>query len=71
LASSSSSSLSLLIVWNVCSYCDPAYAFPNQREVIDFAVATARKAVEQNPNTVIVCGAYTIGKERIFMGEFS
>ena len=53
----------------LCRYCDPAYAFPSQREAIQFAVSTAKKAMEQEPRTLVVCGAYTIGKERIFMGN--
>ena len=50
-------------------YCDPAHAFPSQREAIQFAVSTALKAIEREPRTLVVCGAYTIGKERIFMGN--
>ncbi|XP_076435182.1 DNA cross-link repair 1A protein-like [Babylonia areolata] len=49
------------------TYCDPSYAFPPQREAVQFAVSTALKTVEREPHTLIVCGAYTIGKERIFI----
>ena len=52
-----------------CRYCDPSHAFPSQREAIEFAVSTALKALEREPRTLVVCGAYTIGKERIFMGN--
>ncbi|KAL8578492.1 hypothetical protein ACOMHN_028764 [Nucella lapillus] len=49
------------------TYCDPSHAFPSQKETIEFAVTTALKAVAQDPFTLVVCGAYTIGKERIFI----
>uniref|UniRef100_A0A2C9JPP3 DNA cross-link repair 1A protein n=1 Tax=Biomphalaria glabrata TaxID=6526 RepID=A0A2C9JPP3_BIOGL len=48
------------------TYCNPCYAFPAQREVIDFVVSLVLNFVAETPKTLIVCGAYTIGKERIF-----
>ncbi|GFO50345.1 DNA cross-link repair 1a protein [Plakobranchus ocellatus] len=48
------------------TYCNPSYAFPNQSEVISFVVDLVLKYVADHPSTLIVCGAYTIGKERIF-----
>ncbi|KAK3606115.1 hypothetical protein CHS0354_006482 [Potamilus streckersoni] len=48
------------------TYCDPTYTFPAQQEVIDFAVNLVVNARSENPKTLIVCGAYTIGKERVF-----
>ncbi|XP_062515435.1 DNA cross-link repair 1A protein-like isoform X2 [Corticium candelabrum] len=49
------------------TYMDPYYCFPPQSDVIQFAVATAKEAVMINRKTLIVCGSYTIGKERIFV----
>jgi hypothetical protein len=50
-------------------YCDPQYDFPSQGEVITFTVQLVLDALANNPKTLIVCGTYTIGKERIFTGE--
>ncbi|ELT87607.1 hypothetical protein CAPTEDRAFT_226585 [Capitella teleta] len=49
------------------TYCDPNYAFPPQRDVIDFAVKLAEDFHRHQPNGLIVVGSYTIGKERIFL----
>ncbi|CAG5121490.1 unnamed protein product [Candidula unifasciata] len=48
------------------TYCDPAYTFPTQHDVINFAVSLALSHVARNPNTLVICGTYTIGKEKIF-----
>lgn len=52
-------------------YCNPTYAFPPQSEVIDFTVNLVQRELQRNPRTLIVCGSYTIGKERIFIGTDS
>lgn len=49
------------------TFCDKTKTFPDQEEVIDNAVSVCRYAFEQNPRTLIVCGSYCIGKERVFL----
>ncbi|KAG2491739.1 hypothetical protein HYH03_009902 [Edaphochlamys debaryana] len=48
------------------TYCDPAYTFPPQTEVLQ-AVMTAVKAELFNKRALLVFGTYTIGKERLFL----
>ncbi|CAC5418257.1 DCLRE1A [Mytilus coruscus] len=48
------------------TYCDPKYAFPPQKLVIEFGVSLVEKILTEKPKTLVVCGSYTIGKERIF-----
>lgn len=55
-----------LTVYLDTTYCSAAYAFPPQQTVIDAVVAALIEESRQ-PGTLFVFGAYTIGKERIFM----
>lgn len=48
------------------TYCNPSYSFPTQQDVINFVVSLVLTYVTSNPDTLIICGTYTIGKEKIF-----
>ncbi|XP_034049447.1 DNA cross-link repair 1A protein isoform X1 [Thalassophryne amazonica] len=49
------------------TYCSPEYTFPKQQEVINFAANTAFELVTLNPRTLVVCGSYSVGKEKVFL----
>ncbi|KFD61523.1 hypothetical protein M514_26336 [Trichuris suis] len=48
------------------TYCDPEYVFPKQHVVISQALDFIQAKMKIHPKLLIVIGAYTIGKERIF-----
>ncbi|XP_071793455.1 uncharacterized protein [Asterias amurensis] len=49
------------------TYLDPQYDFPTQAAVMEYAAQVAVDAVKQNSKTLLLCGTYTIGKEKIFI----
>ncbi|KAM8729745.1 DNA cross-link repair 1A protein [Acanthopagrus schlegelii] len=49
------------------TYCSPEYTFPRQQEVINFAASTAFELATLNPRTLVVCGSYSVGKEKVFL----
>ncbi|KAF6724974.1 DNA cross-link repair 1A protein [Oryzias melastigma] len=49
------------------TYCSPEYTFPRQQEVINFAANRAFESVTLNPRTLVVCGSYSVGKEKVFL----
>ena len=48
------------------TYCRPEYDFPSQHDVIERTVKLVQEFISAHPNTVLMVGAYCIGKERIF-----
>lgn len=50
------------------TYCNQRYRFPLQKEVIKFVVDVTRAALKKNSRTLVVVGAYSIGKERVYLG---
>lgn len=51
------------------SYCDENYCFLPQDQVVRLGVETVKRELAVNPKALIVCGTYTIGKERVFIGK--
>ncbi|XP_019708287.1 DNA cross-link repair protein SNM1 [Elaeis guineensis] len=49
------------------TYCNPKYRFPPKEDVVNFIVRTARKCLEKQPKTLIAVGAYSIGKEHVYV----
>lgn len=49
------------------TYCSPEYTFPPQQEAIQFAVNTAFEMMTLYPRTLVVCGTYSVGKEKVFL----
>ncbi|KAM6896988.1 DNA cross-link repair 1A protein [Xenentodon cancila] len=49
------------------TYCSPEYTFPRQQEAITFAANAAFELVTLNPRTLVVCGSYSVGKEKVFL----
>ncbi|VDN12085.1 unnamed protein product [Dibothriocephalus latus] len=50
------------------TYCCPIYGFPTQDAVIAAAVRVTREFLLSDPDTLVVCGMYSIGKERFVLG---
>lgn len=52
-------------------YCDPMYDFPRQIDAINDVILIVKRHLEIHPKTLIVCGSYSIGKERVFINLVS
>eukprot|EP00981_Chlorochromonas_danica_P011073 scaffold3715_cov249-Ochromonas_danica.AAC.2 len=67
LTSSSSTRIhNALTVYLDTTYCDASYAFPPQDEVIHNLLQLLLQEIDRE-HTLFLFGAYTIGKERVFM----
>ncbi|XP_043723364.1 DNA cross-link repair protein SNM1 isoform X1 [Telopea speciosissima] len=49
------------------TYCNPKYRFPSKEDVLDFVVMITKKSLTKQPKTLIVVGAYSIGKECVYL----
>lgn len=48
------------------TYCEPRYTFPPQREVLGGVLEACRLLLD-SPRTLVLFGAYSIGKERVYL----
>ncbi|XP_016495170.2 DNA cross-link repair protein SNM1 [Nicotiana tabacum] len=48
------------------TYCNPKYRFPSKEEVLKFVVGVTRTYLNNYPKTIVVVGAYSIGKEHVY-----
>ncbi|XP_074294375.1 DNA cross-link repair protein SNM1 [Silene latifolia] len=49
------------------TYCNPKYRFPSKEEVTSFVVKTTKACLKKQPKTLIIVGAYSIGKESVYI----
>ncbi|CAH8528408.1 unnamed protein product [Heterobilharzia americana] len=50
------------------TYCSSQYDFPTQEKVIHAALEITRQYLTKDPTTLVICGMYSIGKERFVHG---
>ena len=60
------SAISLDIIYLDTTYLDSYYTFLPQSKIVQLGVQVAKNEIRAQPNTLIICGTYTIGKERVF-----
>lgn len=41
--------------------------FPSKEDVLEFVVGVTRRYLNNHPKTIVVVGAYTIGKEQVYL----
>lgn len=51
-------------------YCSSQYDFPTQLDVIHGALEVTRDYLIKDPTILVVCGMYSIGKERFTLGRY-
>ncbi|KAG4951125.1 DNA cross-link repair protein SNM1 [Glycine max] len=49
------------------TYCNPKYRFPSKEEVLNYVVKITKNHLKIHPRTLVVVGAYSIGKECVYL----
>ncbi|XP_020111319.1 DNA cross-link repair protein SNM1 [Ananas comosus] len=49
------------------TYLNPKYRFPPKEDVVDFVVKKTHNCLKKQPRTLVVVGAYSIGKENVYL----
>ncbi|KAK6267043.1 hypothetical protein QUC31_017880 [Theobroma cacao] len=49
------------------TYCNPRYKFPSKEDVLNFVVRVTNNYLKMQPKTLVVVGAYSIGKECVYL----
>ncbi|KAM7277266.1 hypothetical protein ACFE04_019132 [Oxalis oulophora] len=49
------------------TYCNPKYWFPSKEDVLNFVVTVTTNHLRKQPKTLVVVGAYSIGKECVYL----
>nr|CAD7260483.1 unnamed protein product [Timema shepardi] len=49
------------------TYCDPKHSFPSQSDTIARVLEVTKSNLRAEPRTLVLCGSYTIGKEKVFL----
>ncbi|XVF16081.1 hypothetical protein REPUB_Repub10bG0000600 [Reevesia pubescens] len=49
------------------TYCNPRYMFPSKEDVLSFVARITNNYLKKQPKTLVVVGAYSIGKEWVYL----
>ncbi|CAJ1792731.1 unnamed protein product [Sphenostylis stenocarpa] len=49
------------------TYCNPKYRFPSKEDVLNYVVKITKNHLKIHPRTLVVVGAYSIGKECVYL----
>ncbi|XP_061336906.1 DNA cross-link repair protein SNM1 [Gastrolobium bilobum] len=49
------------------TYCNPKYKFPSKEDVLNYVVKITKNHLKMHPRTLVVVGAYSIGKECVYL----
>ncbi|CAI8613526.1 unnamed protein product [Vicia faba] len=49
------------------TYCNPKYKFPFKEDVLNYVVKITKNRLKMHPRTLVVVGAYSIGKECVYL----